>query len=74
MTDSDSSENLLRQSILERYAKLELSAAEAMDALGLGCYEDLQAATIDAGFHLPRIDRQTALALAKAFLECKKEG
>lgn len=69
MNTSDSKKGLLRQRALERYANLEISAAEAMNVLGLGCYEDLEAETVNAGLNLPRIDRHSALALARQFLE-----
>ena len=37
MKTSDSKKGLLPQSALEHYANQEISATEAMNALGLGC-------------------------------------
>ena len=53
---------------LWRYSKREIGAQEAMDALDVRCLEDLYGMTLEAGFGLPRIDRETAERLAGGFL------
>lgn len=51
--------------VLARYSRLEISAKEAMDALGFTCLEDLMSACIRAGLDLPRVDAKTARQLAR---------
>ena len=55
--------------VLGRYAAFEISAKEAMEALGLSSLEALMLKTIQAGMHLPHEDPKTALAVAQKFLE-----
>lgn len=50
---------------LERYAKGEISAAEAMSALELPCLEDLYQQVAAHGVPLPHIDWEGASAMAK---------
>lgn len=54
-----------KRAILERYSKLEMSSADAMNALGFTCLEELMAATVKHGFDLPRLNRKDALRLAR---------
>lgn len=65
---SDAEQRAFRKATLEQYARLEISAAEAMNRLELRCYEDLSSETLSAGLRLPRIERKEALALAEKFV------
>ena len=57
------------QETLERYSRREIGAQEAMSALDIHCMEDLYGMTLEAGFGLPRIDREAAERLARRFLD-----
>jgi plasmid stability protein len=48
---------------LERYARSEISAKEAMDALGLGCVEDLYSKVRARNLPLPRMSDEAARSL-----------
>lgn len=53
---------------LERYSSLEISAREAMDALGLSCLEDLYSMVKARNLPLPRVSDEAARALAEPLL------
>lgn len=56
------------KAVLERYSRRDISAADAMSALDLPCMESLMAATVEAGLHLPHVDRKLALQMAKSVI------
>ena len=53
---------------LRQYASFNISASDAMDALGLTCLEDLMTQALRAGLHLPHMDARSANAQAQKFL------
>ena len=53
---------------LERYSRSEISAKEAMDALGLSCLEDLYSMVKTRNLPLPRMSDEAARALAEPLL------
>jgi hypothetical protein len=54
--------------VLRDYAQSKMSAADAMSLLNICCLEDLFAATVFAGFDLPRPSEQEAERAAAAAL------
>lgn len=60
------------------YARGELSAHDAMDALGLTCLEDLYSRTLSSGLDLPRPSRaeaqRQAAALAKLIVPARRHA
>ena len=53
---------------LRQYASFNISASDAMDALGLTCLEALMTQVLRAGLHLPHMDARSANAQAQKFL------
>lgn len=53
---------------LRQYASFNISASDAMGALGLMCLEALMTQVLRAGLHLPHMDARSANAQAQKFL------
>jgi hypothetical protein len=59
--------------VLQRYARSEISSADAMNSLNLSCYEDLLSAIFAAGLNLPRLEDKIASRLAKQLVSSLRE-
>jgi len=66
VTDGDADAS---NDVISRYARLEVSAKDAMSALGFVCLEDLMCATVCSGFSLPHVDRKVADSMVRAALK-----
>jgi hypothetical protein len=58
--------------VIKRYARMELTASEAMAALNFACIEELFSATVQAGLQLPRLSKTAALQLTKPLTARRK--
>jgi hypothetical protein len=56
---------VMERAVIKRYASGELTANEAMTALGFTCLEELFNGVLQAGLHLPHLSKTAALQLAK---------
>jgi hypothetical protein len=53
---------------LKRYAAFEISAKDAMEALGLSCLEELMIQAAQAGLRIPHLDERSARVMAQKVL------
>ena len=58
--------------VIKRYARMELTASEAMAAVNFSCIEELFSATVQAGLRLPHLSKTAALQLAKPLTARRK--
>jgi hypothetical protein len=65
---------VMERAVIKRYASGELTANEAMTALGFTCLEELFNGVLLAGLHLPHLSKTAALQLAKPLTAGSRAG
>jgi hypothetical protein len=65
---------VMERAVIKRYASGELTANEAMTALGFTCLEELFNGVLQAGLHLPHLSKTAALQLAKPLIAGGRAG
>jgi hypothetical protein len=65
---------VMERAVIKRYASGELTANEAMTALGFTCLEELFNGVLQAGLHLPHLSKTAALQLAKPLTAGSRAG